>query len=95
LRLAATAPAVRPAAKPLPNPQKEKTDMDKTKTPMASRTLWANVVGLAALGASWLGYSAHGVDQAGVAEALAQGVAALSFIASSVFRIDATRRIGG
>jgi hypothetical protein len=67
--------------------------MNDTKSLLSSRTLWANVIGLGALIAGLFGVDASGVDAAGLSEAIPQAVAAVSFIASSVFRIQATRRL--
>lgn len=65
-----------------------------TKTVLESRTVWANVIGFAALLGSAFGYEASAADQAGLADALLKVVAGGSFIASTVFRIKATRQIG-
>ncbi|GGK29767.1 hypothetical protein [Salinarimonas ramus] len=69
--------------------------MTETKTPFASRTVWANFVGLAALVLPFAGFDAAALDPERLAEAGATLVAAGSFIASTVFRVVATRRIGG
>lgn len=67
--------------------------MIDTKTILASRTVWANLVGLAALGLSLFGFDASALNADAFAEALVQLVAAGSFIASTVFRILATKQI--
>jgi hypothetical protein len=69
--------------------------MDTTKSLLASRTLWSNVIGLAALGLSLAGFDTQGFDPAPIADAVLQVVAAGGFIASSVFRIVATKRLTG
>ncbi|WP_372426707.1 hypothetical protein [Salinarimonas chemoclinalis] len=69
--------------------------MTETKTPLASRTVWANIVGLAALVLPLAGFDAAALDTDRLAEAGATFVAAASFIASSVFRVVATRRLRG
>ncbi|MGP9821296.1 hypothetical protein ACTZWW_14870 [Salinarimonas sp. NSM] len=69
--------------------------MTETKTPLASRTVWANIVGLAALVLPLAGFDAAALDADRLAEAGATLVAAASFIASSVFRVIATRRLRG
>jgi hypothetical protein len=61
---------------------------------LASRTVWANIIGLLALGASVFGISLDAVETGRLVDACLQGVAAVSFIASTVFRVLATRRIG-
>jgi hypothetical protein len=69
--------------------------MTEKKTPFASRTVWANLVGLAALVLPLAGFDASGLDQERLVEAGATLVAAGSFVASSVFRVVATRRLRG
>lgn len=68
-------------------------DMIDTKTILASRTVWANLMGLAALLLGLFGFDASALRSGDFAEALVQLVAAASFIASTVFRILATRQI--
>ncbi len=67
--------------------------MIDTKTILASRTVWANLVGLAALVLGLIGFDASDLQTEAFAEAAAQLVAAASFVASTVFRILATRQI--
>jgi hypothetical protein len=64
-----------------------------SKTILASRTVWANLTGLAALLTGWLGFDTSDLDANAITEALVQLVAAASFIASTVFRILATKQI--
>lgn len=68
--------------------------MLESKTVLASRTVWANLIGLASVGLGFAGVQTGSIDQAGLAEALAQTVAGISFVASTFFRISATRQIG-
>ena len=67
--------------------------MPHTKNPLASRTVWANLVGLAALVLPLVGIDASQIDTDRLAEAGATLVAAGSFIASTVFRVVATSRL--
>ncbi len=67
--------------------------MTETKTPLASRTAWANVIGLGSLALGTLGVQTGTLDQSGLADALAQIVAGVSFIASTYFRVQATKQI--
>lgn len=67
--------------------------MEDTKTILASRTVWANLVGLFALVLGLLGFDASTLEAGAFAEAATQFVAAASFIASSVFRVLATKQI--
>lgn len=67
--------------------------MHTVKTPLASRTVWANLVGLAALALPLVGIDASELDTERLAEAAATLVAAGSFIASTVFRVVATSRL--
>lgn len=71
----------------------ENVDMDRSKPLIASKTLWANLVGFAAVLSSLLGVQIGAEDAGGLAEALAQIVAAASFVASTVFRVVATSRL--
>jgi hypothetical protein len=68
-------------------------DMIDTKTILASRTVWANLTGLAALLLGFFGFDTSGLNTSAFAEAVVQLVAAASFIASTVFRILATKQI--
>jgi hypothetical protein len=67
--------------------------MFDTKSPLASRTVWANIIGLGSLGLSLFGVQTGAIDQSGLADALAQVAAGVSFIASTYFRLQATRQI--
>ena len=67
--------------------------MIDTKTILASRTIWANLIGLAALVLGLVGFDASALDTGAFQEAVVQMVAAGSFIASTVFRILATKQI--
>lgn len=66
-----------------------------TKSILASRTVWSNLVGLAAVALGVFGFDTTGLDPSAFAEAAVQLVAAASFIASTVFRIVATRQLLG
>lgn len=65
-----------------------------SKSIIESRTIWANLVGLAALGASLLGFDAASVDQGAVVDAVLKGVAGFGFVASTIFRLRATKKLG-
>ena len=93
--LAAARAAPRPITPaPISSQGGEKTMiMTETKSPLASRTVWSNMVGLGSLALGTLGVQIGAVDQSGLAEALAQVVAGVSFIASTYFRLQATRQI--
>ena len=67
--------------------------MDMIKPILQSRTVWSNLIGLAAIGLSAFGFDTTGVDQGRLAEAGLQAIAGLSFVSSTVFRILATRRL--
>lgn len=66
----------------------------ETKSVLASRTVWSNLVGLATLALGMFGVQTGAIDQNGVAEAAMQIAAGLSFIASTYFRVSATKQIG-
>lgn len=67
--------------------------MIDTKSFLASRTIWANGIGLAALGLGLAGFDTSALNANALADAAVQAVAAASFIASTVFRVLATRQI--
>ena len=69
--------------------------MNDVKSIFASRTVWANIVGLASIGLSLAGVDIGDVDANRFAESAAQLVAAASFVGSTVFRIAANHRLGG
>ena len=73
--------------------KQENVTMDETKSLLSSKTLWSNLVGLAAVVFSTFGLDTSGVDSAGLSQAIPQAVAAISFIASTVFRVTATKRL--
>ena len=64
-----------------------------TKTILASRTVWANLIGLLALVLALLGFDTSSLSTGAFEEAAVQLIAAASFIASTVFRIVATKQI--
>lgn len=72
---------------------KGEISMIDTKTILASRTIWANLIGMAALILGLFGFDASVLNSGGFQEALVQFVAAASFIASTVFRVLATKQI--
>ena len=67
--------------------------MFDTKTILASRTVWSNLIGLAALILGLVGFDGSALATGAVEEALVQFIAAGSFIASTLFRIVATKQI--
>ena len=67
--------------------------MFDTKTILASRTVWSNLIGLAALVLGLFGFDGSALATGAFEEALVQIIAAGSFIASTVFRILATKQI--
>nr|WP_255726460.1 glycosyl hydrolase 108 family protein [Microvirga sp. ACRRW] len=75
------------------NPQHGISEMIDTKTILASRTIWANLIGLLAVILGLFGFDASALGASAFQEALVQFIAAGSFIASTVFRILATKQI--
>lgn len=69
--------------------------MTDVKSIFASRTVWANLLGLACIALAAMGVDTGSIDIDRAAEIMAQLVAGLSFFASTVFRIAATKRLGG
>jgi lysozyme family protein len=71
----------------------EKTMID-TKSLVQSRTIWANLIGLGSLALSMAGFQTAGLDTGLLTDRVLEVVAAGSFVASSVFRVIATKRLG-
>jgi hypothetical protein len=69
--------------------------MNDTKAILASRTVWTNLIGLISVGLAIVGVDTGNLDVDKAADALAQLVAAGSFLASTVFRITATKQLMG
>ncbi len=69
--------------------------MTDFKSIIESRTVWANIVGILALGAALIGVDIGEDEANSVIDACLKAVTAASFVASTVFRVIATRRIGG
>jgi hypothetical protein len=69
-------------------------DMQDFKGFFQSRTVWANIVGILALIAAARGIDLGGEEANRLTEARLQIVSAGGFVASTVFRVLATRRIG-
>jgi hypothetical protein len=68
--------------------------MSDVKTFLESRTVWANIIGLASLVLTVKGVPLpEGVQERAI-EALLQSVTGISFLASTAFRIAANKRIG-
>jgi lysozyme family protein len=76
-----------------PHLQQGNLHMMDTKSIFASRTIWANLIGLVALILGLFGFDASALKSGAFQEALVQFIAAASFIASTVFRILATKQI--
>lgn len=88
-----TAPLPPPAAQANPETTMILPTLIAGKSLLASRTLWANAIGLIALVLSWFGFETSGIDSGGLADAMLQAIAGLGFVASTVFRVLATRRL--
>lgn len=63
------------------------------KSILASKTVWANIIGFGSLALSIAGVKTGTIDVNGLADAAAQLISAASFIASTVFRITARYQI--
>ncbi len=74
-------------------PRKDEASMDITKTVFSSRTIWANGIGLVALLLSWFGFDTAGIDKSALTDSLFQAVAAISFVASTFFRVIASKKL--
>jgi lysozyme family protein len=93
LAAAAAAPSAPQTVLSSSQPREETRHMGETKSPLASRTVWANIIGLGSLALGTAGVQTGALDQSGLAEALAQVAAGISFIASTYFRLQATKQI--
>lgn len=67
---------------------------DDVKSVFASKTVWANILGFLATTPFLAKYLA-GIDVSATAEAISALVTAGSFLASTLFRVIATKRIAG
>lgn len=74
--------------------REQEKPMFETKAVLASRTVWSNLIGLACLGLGLLGVQTGSLDANGLADAAVQIVAGVSFVASTFFRVRATKQIG-
>ena len=96
LRMASQArkPSAFPANKPSILPStKEMMTMDMTKSMLSSRTVWANLIGLGAILLTLFGFNTNGVDANALADRMLEVVAGISFVASTLFRIVASKKI--
>lgn len=75
------------------NTAKENETMLVTKTFLESRTVWANLIGLGALIANAWGVNVGAIDQSALVDAVLKAISATGFIASTFFRVKATRLI--
>ncbi len=78
---------------PINTRRQDTSTMNDTKNLLTSKTLWSNLIGLGAIMLSLFGIDASGVDSDGLSQAIPQAVAAVSFIASTLFRVSATKRL--
>jgi lysozyme family protein len=77
----------------IPGLQQKETSMNLTKTILESRTVWANTIGFASLALSIFGFQTGEIDTNLIADKALEAVAAVSFIASTVFRVLATKKL--
>jgi hypothetical protein len=63
------------------------------KNLLMSRTVWANTVGLSALLLSMFGFQSPVIERDQLVDAILQVVTGGSFVASTIFRIMATKKI--
>jgi lysozyme family protein len=74
------------------SPNKERA-MTMSKSVFESRTVWTNIIGLAALALGAIGFDTGTIDANRLIEAASQAVAGVSFVLSTVFRVAATRTL--
>lgn len=89
----ALAPGTALAPPPTTLAKPQENTMDTTKSLLASRTLWANAIGLLAVGLSAFGFNTSALDAGVLTDQIFQGVAAGSFVISSLFRVLASKRL--
>ena len=77
-----------------PSRQGKTGTMDRSKSMFESRTVWANLIGLAAILASIFGFNTGLIDQNALVDSILSAMAGVSFVASTLFRVIATRKIG-
>lgn len=69
--------------------------MTDLKPVLASRTVWANIIGFLAFVLAAFGFGADALgDQGRLADAILQVVTGLSFLVSTVFRVIASKKLG-
>ena len=65
------------------------------KPVLASRTVWANIIGFIAFVLAAFGFGNNVLgDQGQLADAILQIVTGLSFVASTMFRVIASKKLG-
>jgi hypothetical protein len=67
--------------------------MSDWKNFLLSRTVWANTIGLTALVLASFGFRPSGIDTDQLVDVILQVIAGISFLASTVFRVLATRKL--
>jgi hypothetical protein len=67
--------------------------MIEFKNLLLSRTVWANAIGLSTLFISMFGFQAPLIERDQLVDAILQVVTGGSFVASTIFRIIATKKI--
>jgi lysozyme family protein len=72
---------------------KDNSMLNDTKSMLASRTVWSNLIGLGALGLSLIGIDVGSVDQNAFVSAILSVVTGASFIASTMFRVLAVQQL--
>jgi lysozyme family protein len=92
LTLAGT-PATATPHPPAARPTQQETDMLGLKSILASRTVLANLVGLVAFGLSAAGFDTGSLKADALVDAALATVTGASFVASTVFRVVATKKL--
>lgn len=84
-----------PQTSPLTQAKEKETTMDQWKSYLQSRTIWANLIALAAFGLSVTGFSGlTGETQAELVDAILQLIEAGGLVAGVLFRAVARDRLG-
>lgn len=91
LQWIAQSPLAKTMERTSPMVDQNPSEFQTTKAILQSRTVWANLIGLASFGLSMFGYGS--LDVGGLTDAILQTVTAGSFIASTLFRIVAKTKL--
>ncbi len=76
-----------------PPPTQQELPMSDVKSLLQSRTIWSNLIGFGAFALAHFGLKTSGIDQSQLTDSVLQIVTASSFVASSFFRLIASKKL--